>query len=75
MGLDKNDVFAQGLKSPECVKLLINFLQNLETEMKIVKEISLAAKKWQIKCTEQLNKMNSTITFINENFVEFEKKK
>ena len=23
MGLDKDDVFAQGLKSPECVKLLL----------------------------------------------------
>ena len=73
MGLDNDDVFAQGLKSPECVKLLFNCLQNLETEMKNVKEISLAAKKWQIKCTEQLNEMNSAITFINEKFVEFEK--
>ena len=38
MGLDNDDVFAQGLKSPECVKLLnyyvFNCLQNLETEMK-----------------------------------------
>ena len=73
MGLDNDDVFATGLTSPECVKLLFNCLQNLETEMKNVKEISLAAKKWQIKCTEQLNEMNSAITFINEKFVEFEK--
>ena len=63
MGLDKDDVFAQGLKSPECVKLLFNCFQHLETEMKNVKEISLAAKKWQIKGTEQLNEMNSGITF------------
>ena len=72
MGLDKDDIFAQGLKSPECVKLLFNCLQNLETEMKNVKE-SLAAKEWQIKGTEQLNDMNSVITFIYEKFVEFEK--
>ena len=32
MRLDKDDVFAQGLKSPECVKLLFKCLQNLETE-------------------------------------------
>ena len=38
--------------------------------MKNVKEISLAAKEWQIKGTEQLNEMNSVITFINEKFVE-----
>ena len=73
MGLGKDDAFAQGLKSQECVKLLFNSLQNLETEMKNVKEISLAAKEWQIKGTEQLNEMNSAIAFINEKFVEFEK--
>ena len=74
MGLDKDDVFAQALKSPECVKLLFNCLQSLETEMKTVREISLAVKEWQIKGTEQLNEMNSVITFINEKFVEFERK-
>ena len=55
MGLDKDEVFAQALKSPECVKLLFNCLQSLGTEMKTVKEISLAVKEWQIKGTEQLN--------------------
>ena len=64
MGLDKDDVFAKGLKSPECVKPLFNCLQNLETEMKNVKEISLAAKEWQIKGTEQL---------INQKFLDLEK--
>ena len=53
MGLEKDDVFSQGLKS--------NCLQNLETEMKSIKE-SLAAKDWQIKGTEQLNdKTNPSI--------------
>ena len=55
------------------VKLLFNCLQNLETEMKNMKKISLAAKEWQSKGTEQLSEMNSAITFINEKFVEFEK--
>ena len=73
MGLDRDDVFAQDLKSPECVKLLFNRLQKLETEMKNVKEISFSAKEWPIKGTEQLNEMNLAITFINEKFVEFEK--
>ena len=41
--------------------------------MKNVKEISLAAKEWHIKGTEQLNEMNSVISFIHEKFVEFEK--
>ena len=72
MGLDKDDVFVQGLMSAECVKLLFNCLQNLETEMGNVKEISLAAKQQQIKGIQQLQ-INSTITFINEKFAKFEK--
>ena len=67
--------FAQGLKSPECGKLPFNCLQNFETEIQKTKEILLAAKEWQIKGTEQLNDRNSAIKFINEKFVEFEKKK
>ena len=41
--------------------------------MKIIKVISLAAKDWQIKGTEQLNDRNKAINFINEKFEEFEK--
>lgn len=39
VGLDKYDAFAQELKSPECVKVLLNCLQILKTKMKNVKEI------------------------------------
>ena len=73
MRLETDDVFSQGLKSPEYVKILLNCLQNLETEMKSIKEISLAAKDWQITGTEQLNDMNKAINFINEKFENFEK--
>ena len=73
MGLDLNDIFAQGLQSPQCDKLLFNCLQNLETVIKNVMEISLAAKEWQIKDVEQLNEMNSEITFLKGKFVAFEK--
>ena len=41
--------------------------------MKSIKEISLAAKDWQIKGTEQLNDMNKAINFINKKFEEFKK--
>ena len=41
--------------------------------MENIKEITLAAKDWQIKGIEQLNDMNKTINFINEKFEEFEK--
>ena len=55
MGLETDDVFSQGLKLPECLKILFNCLENLETKMQSIKEISLAAKDWQIKGTQQLN--------------------
>ena len=64
MGLETDDAFSQGLKSPECVKILFNCLQNLETEMKSIKEISLAGKDCQIKGTEQHNDTDTAINFI-----------
>ena len=73
MGLETDDAFSQGLTSPECTKILFNCLLNLETEMKSIKEISLATKDWQVKGTEQLNDMNKVINFINKKFAEFEK--
>ena len=73
MGLETDDVFSQGLKSPECVKILFNCLQNLETEMKSIKEISLAGKDCQIKGTEQHNDTDTAINFINKKFEDFEK--
>ena len=48
-------------------------LQNLETEMKCIKEIYLVAKDWQIKDTEKLNDMSKAINFINKKFEELEK--
>ena len=72
VGLE-TDVFSHGLKSLDCVKILFNFLQKLEKEMKSTKEISLAAEGWQIKGTEQLNDINKAINFINKKFKDFEK--
>ena len=73
MVLETDDVFSQGVKSPECMKILFNCFQNLKTEMKSIKEIPLAAKDWQIKGTQQLNDMKKSINFINKKFKDFEK--
>ena len=67
MGLDKDDIFAQGLKSLECVKLLFNCFQNLETGIKNVKEISLAAKEKQIKGTGQFKDFKSFMALLFAN--------
>ena len=73
MGLETDDIFSQRLKSPDCVRILFNCLQNLETKMTSITETYLAAKDWQIKGTEHLNDMSKAINFINEKFEEFER--
>ena len=73
MGLETDDVFSQGLKLPERLKILFNCLENLEIKMQSIKKMSLAAKAWQIKGTQQLNNMNKAINFINKKFENFEK--
>ena len=64
MRLETN-IFSQGRKSPECVKILFKYLESVETGMKSIKERSLAAKDWQIKGTEQLNDIKKGTIFIN----------
>ena len=39
MVLETDDVFSQGVKSPECMKILFNCFQNLKTEMKSIKKM------------------------------------
>ena len=53
MGLETDDVFSQGLKKTECVKILFNCLQNLETEMNSIKKYLLLLR------TSRLNELSS----------------
>ena len=57
--LETDDIFSQGLKSSEYLKILFNYLQILETETKTI-------KNWQIKGTKQLNDMNKVTHFIKD---------
>ena len=57
MGLEIDDAFSQGLKSPECVKILFNCLQNLEAVMKSIKEKYLLLLK-----TGRLKELSSSMT-------------
>ena len=51
------------------MKILFNCLQKLAS----IKEISGAARDWQMKGAEQLNDMNKVINFINEKLEEYQK--
>ena len=69
---ESTEVFAGGLKSPECVSILFNCLQNLEKGMKNLRDIAHTTQGNQIKGTKQLTDLLESVNFINEKFQEYE---
>ena len=69
---ESTEVFAGGLKSSECVSILFNCLQNLEKEMKNLRDIAHTTQENQIKGTKQLTDLLESVNFINEKFQEYE---
>ena len=69
---ENSEVFVEGLKSPECVSILFSCLQNLEKEIKILRDITQTTQENQIKGTTQLTGLQESINFINEKFQECE---
>ena len=65
---DNTEVFAERLKSPEFVSILFNCLQNLEREIKILRDIAQTTQENQIKGNTQLTDLRESINFINEKF-------
>ena len=68
------DVFAEGLKSEDCVVILFHCVQNLE-KMKEMCAMTEASQANQIKGTQELVEMNKAISHINEIFEEYQKDK
>ena len=66
-----NDVFAEGLKNPDFVLVLVNCLNNLEQQLK---EMFDLVKKFinQIKGELALQEVNKTKSFIGEKFDAYE---
>ena len=50
---ENTEVFAEGLKSPEFASILFNCFQNLEKEMKILRDIAQTTQENQIKGTTE----------------------
>ena len=70
-----DDVFAEGLKNPDCVLILVNCLRSLEKQ---VKEKFDLAKKFienQIKGELALQEVNKTISFIGKMFDAYEQER
>ena len=54
-GALSDEVFSDGLNSPECAKVLVQFLRNIENLVKELLVWNEETKNAQIKVTESLN--------------------
>ena len=67
-----DDVFAESLKSPACVKILINCLRNAEKQMKEIFLLAKSTQEQQIKAKRQLNDLHDSVQFISDKFKGYE---
>ena len=67
------DPFTEGLKSPECVSILMNWMQNLEKQVGQIFKMLEKTKDRQIKGECQLTDLAKGVEFITQKFDEYEK--
>ena len=67
------DVFQESLKSPDCMKTLLNCLQNLDKQVKELYILVQSSNKKHIKSKEHLSDLNESINFMTKTFFDYEK--
>ena len=67
------NVFAESLKSNECVEILMSCLKNLEKEVKELKDLASSNNANQIKGERQLLDLKEAVDFISNKFDDFER--
>ena len=67
-----NDVFAESLKSPECIEILFNWLRNVERQTKDIYTLENSTQDHQIKGEKQLIDQVESINFLSDKFKEYE---
>ena len=67
------NVFAESLKSNECVEILMNCLKNLEKEVKELNGLASSNNANQIKGERQLLDLKEAVDFISNKFDSFER--
>ena len=67
-----DDVFTEGLSSPDCVKILYNCIKNIEKRIHGIHSKTEEIKMSQIKGEQHLMDLNKTVNFICEKFDEYE---
>ena len=68
-----DDVFTEGLSSPDCVKILYNCIKNVENQIHGIHSKTEETKMSQIKGEQHLMDLNKTVNFICEKFDEYER--
>ena len=71
--MSPGNVFAESLKSNECINILMNCLENLEKEVKQLKDLASSNNTNQIKGERQLVDLKDIVDFISNKFDDFER--
>ena len=70
---NNEDPFTEGLKSLECLSILMNFIQNLEKQVGQIFRMLEKTEDRQIKGEYQLTDLAKGVELINQKFDEYEK--
>ena len=73
VSVNNEDPFTEGLKSPECVSILMNYMQNLEKQVGQIFKMLEKTEDRQIKGECQLTDLAKGVDFITQKFDEYEK--
>ena len=68
-----DDVFTEGLSSPNCAKIIYNCIKNVENQIHGIHSKTGETKMSQIKGEQHLMDLNKTVNFICKKFDEYER--
>ena len=68
-----DNVFTEGLSSPDCVKILYDCIKNVEKQIQGIRSRTEETKISQINGDQRLMDLNKIVNFICEKFDEFER--
>ena len=69
------DVFEESLKSGDCVKILVNCIQNIEKQVKELFLLAQENKKQHIKGENNLSELTKAIDLISDKFHDYERER
>ena len=68
-----SDVFQESLKSPDCMKILLNCFKNLDKQVKELYILAQSNNEKHIKSEKQLLDLTESINFMTKKFDDYEK--